>query len=172
MKAAVFHAANQPLVVEEIPTPTPGAGEVLVKVAGCGVCHTDLHYIDHGVPTFKKPPLVLGHEVSGTIAGLGVGVSQWKEGDRILLPAVYGCGQCSMCRTGRENICEKMVMFGNNVDGGYAEYMLAPAKDIIALTDELPLDYGTIQAGAFIIHDLSMVTRRRRKPMDSVIVFG
>ena len=77
MKAAVFHAPNQPLAVEEIPTPTPGAGEVLVKVAGCGVCHTDLHYIDHGVPTFKKPPLVLGHEVSGIVASFGAGVSQW-----------------------------------------------------------------------------------------------
>ena len=87
MKAAVFHGSNQPLVVEEIPTPTPSAGEVLVKVAGCGVCHTDLHYIDHGVPTFKKPPLVLGHEISGTVAGLGAGVVQWKEGARVLLRA-------------------------------------------------------------------------------------
>ena len=172
MKATVFHAANQPLAVEEIPTPTPGAGEVLVKVAGCGVCHTDLHYIDHGVPTFKKPPLVLGHEVSGTVAGLGAGVSQWKEGTRILLPAVYGCGQCSMCRTGRENICEKMVMFGNNVDGGYAEYMLAPAKDIIALPDELPLIESSIIADAVTTPYHAVVNRGQVKPGDSVIVFG
>jgi len=172
MKAAIFHAANQPLTVEEIPTPTPGAGEVLVKVAGCGVCHTDLHYIDHGVPTFKKPPLVLGHEVSGTIAGLGAGVSQWKEGARVLLPAVYGCGQCAKCRTGRENICEKMMMFGNNVDGGYAEYMLAPAKDVIALPDELPLVESSIIADAVTTPYHAVVNRGQVKPGDNVVVIG
>ncbi len=172
MKAAVFHGANQPLTIEEIPTPNPGAGEVLVKVAACGVCHTDLHYIDHGVPTFKKPPLILGHEVSGTIAGFGTGVSQWKEGDRVLLPAVYGCGQCAMCRSGRENICEKMVMFGNNVDGGYAEYMLAPAKDIIALPAELPLVESAIIADAVTTPYHAVVNRGQVKPGDKVVVFG
>ncbi|WKZ48954.1 MAG: zinc-binding dehydrogenase [Anaerolineales bacterium] len=172
MKAAVFHEPNQPLRVEEIPTPTPSAGEVLIKVAGCGVCHTDLHYIDHGVPTFKKPPLVLGHEVSGTVAGLGAGVTQWKEGARVLLPAVYGCGQCAMCRTGRENICEKMVMFGNNVDGGYAEYMLAPAKDVIALPDELPLVESSIIADAVTTPYHAVVNRGGVKPGDNVVVVG
>jgi len=172
MRAAIFQAPNQPLTIEEIPTPTPGAAEVLVKVAGCGVCHTDLHYMDHGVPTFKKPPLVLGHEVSGTVAGLGAGVSQWKEGARVLLPAVYGCGQCAMCRTGRENICEKMVMFGNNVDGGYAEYLLAPAKDIIALPDELPLVESSIIADAVTTPYHAVVNRGQVKPGDSVIVLG
>ena len=125
MKAAVFYAPREPLRVEQIPTPVPATGEALVKVAACGLCHTDLHYIDHGVPTFKKPPLVLGHEVSGTVAAVGPGVEGWEEDDRVLLPAVYGCGQCAMCRTGRENVCAHMVMFGNNVDGGYAEYIIA-----------------------------------------------
>ncbi|MCC6498926.1 MAG: zinc-binding dehydrogenase [Anaerolineales bacterium] len=172
MKAAVFYESNQPLRVEEIPTPTPSAGEVLIKVAGCGVCHTDLHYIDHGVPTFKKPPLVLGHEVSGMVAGLGAGVTQWKEGAHVLLPAVYGCGQCAMCRTGRENICEKMVMFGNNVDGGYAEYMLAPAKDVIALPDELPLVESSIIADAVTTPYHAVVNRGQVKPGDNVVIVG
>lgn len=172
MKAAVFYAAKEPLRVEEIPTPTPGQGEVLVKVASCGLCHTDLHYIDHGVPTFKKPPLVLGHEVSGTVAALGSGVNDWKEGDRVLLPAVYGCGQCAMCRTGRENICEKMVMFGNNVDGGYAEYILAPAKDVLALPEEIPLVEASIIADAITTPYHAVVNRGRVKPGDQVVVFG
>jgi len=172
MKAAVFHAAHEPLRVEEIPTPQPGPGEALVKVAACGVCHTDLHYIDHGVPTFKKPPLVLGHEVSGTVAGLGTGAERWKEGDRVLLPAVYGCGQCAMCRSGRENICEKMVMFGNNVDGGYAEYILAPAKDLIALPAELPLVESAIIADAVTTPYHAVVNRGQVKPGDKVVVFG
>ena len=172
MKAAVFHGPNQPLAIEDMPTPAPQAGEVLVKIAGCGVCHTDMHYIDHGVPTFKKPPLVLGHEASGTVAGLGSGVSQFKPGDRVLLPAVYGCGQCRMCRIGRENVCERMVMFGNNVDGGYAEYMLAPAKDAIPLPGEIPLVEGAIIADATTTPYHAVVNRGRVRPGDAVVVFG
>ncbi len=172
MKAAVFYAANEPLRVEEIPTPTPGPGEVLVKVAACGLCHTDLHYIDHGVPTFKAPPLVLGHEISGTVAAIGAGTTRWQEGDRVLLPAVYGCGQCAMCRTGRENVCEKMVMFGNNVDGGYAEYVLAPAKDLLSLPEELPLVESAIIADAVTTPYHAVVNRGAVKPGDRVVVFG
>lgn len=172
MKAAVFYAPSQPLRVEEVPTPAPGPDEVLVKVAACGVCHTDLHYIDHGVPTFKKPPLILGHEISGVVAGLGAAVQGWKEGDRVLLPAVYGCGRCEMCRRGRENICEKMVMFGNSVDGGYAEYVVAPAKDLLALPEEIPLIEGAIIADALTTPYHAVVNRGGVKPGDRVVVFG
>jgi 6-hydroxycyclohex-1-ene-1-carbonyl-CoA dehydrogenase len=172
MKAAVFYAAKEPLRIEEIPTPTPGEGQVLVKVAACGLCHTDLHYIDHGVPTFKKPPLILGHEISGTISELSAGVDRWKIGDRVLLPAVYGCGQCDMCRTGRENVCTQMVMFGNNVDGGYAEFVLAPAKDVISLPEEIPLIEGAIIADATTTPYHAVVNRGRVKPGDQVVVFG
>jgi propanol-preferring alcohol dehydrogenase len=172
MKAALFYEPHQPLVVEEVPTPTPETGEVLVKVSACGLCHTDLHYIDHGVPTFKPPPLILGHEVSGTIAALGNGVKQWQEGDRVLLPAVYGCGECRMCRTGRENVCERMIMFGNNVNGGYAEYTLAPAKDVIALPEQIPLQEGSIIADATTTPYHAVVNRGRVQPGDQVVVFG
>lgn len=172
MKAALFYEPHQPLVVEEVPTPTPETGEVLVKVSACGLCHTDLHYIDHGVPTFKPPPLILGHEVSGTIAALGNGVKQWQEGDRVLLPAVYGCGECRMCRTGRENVCERMIMFGNNVNGGYAEYILAPAKDVIALPEQIPLQEGSIIADATTTPYHAVVNRGRVQPGDQVVVFG
>ncbi|MCP4358359.1 MAG: alcohol dehydrogenase catalytic domain-containing protein [Chloroflexi bacterium] len=171
MKAAIFYEAHKPLAVEEVPTPEPEAGEVLVKVAACGLCHTDLHYIDHGTPTFKKPPLILGHEISGTIAACGPGVN-WQEGERVLLPAVYGCGQCTMCRLGRENICERMIMFGNNVNGGYAEYVIAPAKDIFALPDEIPLVEGSIIADATTTPYHAVVNRGQVKPGDKVVVFG
>jgi propanol-preferring alcohol dehydrogenase len=172
MKAAVFYGAHQPLTLEEIPTPVPRPGEILVKVAGCGVCHTDLHYLDHDVPTFKKPPMVLGHEVSGTVAALGSGVKQFKEGDRVLLPAVYGCGQCRMCRAGRENICESMVMFGNHVDGGYAEYLVAPARDALPLPEGIPLVEGAIIADATTTPYHAVVNRGRVQPGDRVVVFG
>ena len=172
MKAAVFYGADQPFKLEEVPTPEPGAGEVLVKVAACGLCHTDLHYTDHGVPTFKPPPMILGHEISGTIAKTGPSVEGWQPGARVLLPAVFGCGECAMCRTGRENICEQMVMFGNNVDGGYAEYVLAPAKDVFALPEEIPLVEGAIIADAITTPYHAVVNRGRVKPGDQVVVFG
>ncbi|MDI7266556.1 MAG: zinc-binding dehydrogenase [Myxococcota bacterium] len=172
MKAAVFHGPNQPLRIEEIPTPTPGAGEILVKVAACGVCHTDLHYIDHGVPTFKKPPMVLGHEASGTVAAVGAGAKGFKEGDRVLLPAVLSCGSCWFCRTGRENICQNMVMFGNNVDGAYAEYVVAPAKDAFALPPEIPLEEGCIIADAISTPYFAVTRRSGLRPGDSVVIMG
>jgi 6-hydroxycyclohex-1-ene-1-carbonyl-CoA dehydrogenase len=172
MKAAVFYGPHQPLKIEEVPTPKPGPGELLIKTAACGVCHTDLHYIDHGVPTFKKPPLILGHEPSGTVAAVGGGVSGFKEGDRILLPAVLTCGRCAPCRTGRENICDSMIMFGNNIDGAYAEYVLAPAKDTFHLPDEIPLEEGSIIADAISTPFHAVKNRAQVKPGDTVVVLG
>lgn len=172
MKAAMFHGAHQPLTIEDVPTPEPQAGEVLIKVAGCGVCHTDLHFIDHDVPTFKKPPLILGHEASGTVAALGAGVSQWKASDRVLLPAVYGCGHCRMCRLGRGNVCDNMVFFGSSVDGAYAEYIVAPASAVIALPAEIPLVEGAIIADATTTPFHAVVNRGRVQPGDAVVVIG
>ena len=172
MKAAVFYGPNQPLKIEEVPPPEPGPGQLLIKTAACGVCHTDLHYIDHGVPTFKKPPLILGHEPSGTVAALGANVSSFKEGDKVLLPAVLTCGQCAFCRTGRENICLSMVMFGNNIDGAYAEYVLAPAKDTFHLPNEIPLQEGSIIADAISTPFHAIKNRAEVKPGDSVVVLG
>src|SRR6185295_1698222 len=88
MRAAVFHGPKQPLRIEEVPTPRAAPGEVVIRVAACGICHTDLHYIDHGTPTFKKPPMILGHEASGTVAEVGPAVAGWTQGDRVLVPAV------------------------------------------------------------------------------------
>jgi propanol-preferring alcohol dehydrogenase len=172
MKAAVFHEPNKPLRIEEIPEPAIRDHEVLVKVAACGVCHTDLHYIDHGVPTFKKPPLVLGHEASGVIAKRGKSVTEFKEGDTVLLPAVLTCGTCEFCRTGRENICQSMMMFGNNVDGAYAEYVAAPAKDIFHLPPEIPLKEGSIIADAISTPFHAVKNRAEVKAGDRVVVFG
>jgi len=172
MKAAIFEKPNAPLPIGEWPTPEPKAGEILVKVAACGVCHTDLHYIDHGVPTFKKPPLILGHEASGIVAGVGAGVTERKEGDRVLLPAVLTCGHCYNCRIGRENICLNMKMFGNDVDGAYAEYVVAPAKDTFILPDSIPLEEGSIIADAISTPYHAVKNRGQVRGGDWVVVFG
>jgi 6-hydroxycyclohex-1-ene-1-carbonyl-CoA dehydrogenase len=155
-----------------VPTPEPGAGEILVKVAACGVCHTDLHYIDHGVPTFKKPPTLPGHQPSRTVAALGEGVDNFREGDRVPLPAVLTCGRCEYCRTGRENICQNMVMLGNHVDGAYAEYIKVPAKDAFLLPEEIPLEEGSVIADAISTPFHAVKNRAKVQPGDTVVVIG
>ena len=92
MRAAIFYEANTPLHIEDVPVPELSAGEILVKVAAFGLCHTDLHYIDHNVPTAKGPPLILGHEATGIVTLTAPGILNVKKGDRVLLPAILTCG--------------------------------------------------------------------------------
>jgi alcohol dehydrogenase, propanol-preferring len=172
VRAAVFLGGDRPLEVHEVPTPDPGPGEVRVKVAACGVCHTDLHYIDHGTPTFKAPPMILGHEISGTVDAVGEGVGRLSTGDRVLLPAVLPCGDCSLCRTGRENICERSEMLGNHVDGGYAEYIVVSERHPLILPPEIPLEAGSIIADALTTPYHAVVNRGRVQPGDWVVVVG
>jgi 6-hydroxycyclohex-1-ene-1-carbonyl-CoA dehydrogenase len=172
MKAAVFHGAGVGLKIEEIPRPTVGPDQVLVKVAACGVCHTDLHYLEHGVPTFKKPPIVLGHEASGIVEEVGAEVRTLSKGQRVLIPAVLTCGKCVYCRMGRENICANMTMLGNHIDGAYAEYVAVPAKDLLELPASLPLEEASIIADATSTPYHAVKNRARVQPGDSVVIFG
>lgn len=170
MAAAVFD--GETLGVEKVAQPTPGPGEVRVAVAACGFCHTDLHYLDHGVPTAKEPPVTLGHETSGTVDALGDDVDGWTVGDPVLLPAVLPCGGCDLCRRGRSNICRRMEMFGNHRDGGFAEHVLAPAKDLIPLPEELDLATASIIADALSTPYHAIVNRARVRPGEWVAVVG
>jgi propanol-preferring alcohol dehydrogenase len=172
MKAAVFHGTGVGLKIEEIPRPKIGSDQVLVKVAACGVCHTDLHYIEHGVPTFKKPPIVLGHEASGIVEEAGADVRTLSKGQRVLIPAVLTCGKCVYCRMGRENICANMTMLGNHIDGAYAEYVAVPAKDLLELPASLPLEEASIIADATSTPYHAVKNRARVQPGDSVVIFG
>lgn len=172
MKAAVFYGPNQPLKIEDVEKPKIESHEILVKIAACGVCNTDLHYIDHGVPTFKKPPMILGHEPSGVVEEVGAEVKNFKEGDRVLIPPVFSCGHCTNCRLGRENICFNMLMLGNHIDGAYAEYTKVPAKDCQHLPDELPLEESSIIADAISTPFHAVKNRAQVRPGDSVAVFG
>ena len=172
MKAVVFHGKEGGLKLEDIATPVPGPDPVLVKVAACGVCHTDLHYIEHGVPTFKAPPIVLGHEASGIIAEAGANISKFSEGDRVLIPAVLTCGRCSACRLGRENICSNITMLGNHFDGAYAEYVVVPAKDLLHVPESIPLEEASIIADAISTPYHAVKNRARVRPGDTVAIFG
>ena len=161
MKAIVFDGRRWSL--EEVPKPRPAAGEALIRVAACGLCHTDLHYLDHGVPTFKPPPLVLGHEATGIDV---------DTGKRVLIPAVLTCGECAMCRSGRGNICLKMKMLGNHIDGAFAEYVAVPARDLLPLPDSLKLEEACIIADAVTTAYHAVVRRAAVAPGDRVAVFG
>ena len=172
MKAAVFHGSGQALKIEDIPVPRITGDQILVKVAACGVCHTDLHYIEHGVPTFKKPPIVLGHEASGVVEEVGLAVTNVKKGQRVLIPAVLTCGRCPACRQGRENICANMQMLGNHFDGAYAEYVAVPAKDVLNLAESIPLEEAAIVADAISTPYHAVKNRARVQPGDTVVVFG
>jgi propanol-preferring alcohol dehydrogenase len=126
MKAAVVHQFGKPLSIEEVPVPTPGAGQILVRIAASGVCHTDLHAADGDWPVKPKPPFIPGHEGVGHVAAVGAGVSHVKEGDRVGVPWLYtACGHCRHCLGGWETLCESQQNTGYSVNGGFAEYVLA-----------------------------------------------
>jgi propanol-preferring alcohol dehydrogenase len=127
MKAARLHAYGQPLQIDEIPTPTPGPGQVLVAVHGAGFCHSDIHVIDGDLPILPRMPLVLGHENAGVVAATGAGVEAVREGDAVAVFGGWGCGRCRLCVTGHEQLCETPAWAGLSTnDGGYAEYLLVP----------------------------------------------
>lgn len=172
MKAAVFHGNRKALVIEDVPTPEPRAGEVVIRVAACGLCHTDLHYLDHGVPTFKAPPIVLGHEAAGTVARIGPGVSGVAEGDRVLAPSVWSCGRCRFCRAGRENLCTDLVMPGNHTDGAFAEFLAVPAKELVPLPASIPLERACIIADAVSTPYHAVKRRGQVRAGDTVAVVG
>ncbi|MFD0988186.1 zinc-dependent alcohol dehydrogenase family protein [Methyloligella solikamskensis] len=135
MKAMVMHAAHEPLRLEELPMPSPKSGQLLIKVAACGVCRTDLHIID-GELTKPKLPLVLGHEIVGHVAGIGEGVSGFKEGDRVGVPWLgHTDGTCPYCLMGRENLCDHPGFTGYDINGGYAEYTVADHEYSFHLPD-------------------------------------
>lgn len=122
---AMVEVGAPPRLVER-PLPTPGPGEVLVEVAGCGLCHTDLGFLYEGVRTRHPLPLILGHEISGVVVAAGGGAESW-QGRAVVVPAVIPCGECEDCRAGAPMICRRQVMPGNDRDGGFASHVLVPA---------------------------------------------
>lgn len=172
MRAAVLRASGSPLSLESREIPRAGRGEAVVKVAACGFCHTDLHYLDHGVKTAHPPPLVLGHEVSGTVEEVGPEVEGVRRGARVLVPAVLPCGNCSLCRSGRENICPKMRMPGNHFDGGFAEFLVVPARDLVPLPEEIDLAEGSVIADALTTPYHAVVHRAQVREGEWVVVVG
>jgi propanol-preferring alcohol dehydrogenase len=128
IKAAVVRAFGKPLVIEDLPVPVPGPGEILVKVKACGVCHTDLHAASGDWPVKPSPPFVPGHEAAGVVAALGPDVTDFKLGDAVGVAWLHdACLRCEYCETGWETLCEHQHNTGYSVNGGFAEYVIASA---------------------------------------------
>lgn len=142
MRAMVLAEPGTTLEWREVPASTPGAGQVRVKVAACGVCRTDLHIVD-GELTEPKLPIIPGHEIAGRIEAVGDGVAAFRIGDRVGIPWLgHTCGHCIYCATGHENLCDAPRFTGYQIDGGYAEYTVANA----AYCFPLPENYTDIEA--------------------------
>ena len=141
MKAAVLREFRSPLRIEEIAQPQPAAREVLIAVEACGVCHSDLHLADADWPQLAriiKTPLVLGHEIAGRVVEKGAAVENLQVGDRVGVPWLHwSCGECEFCRDGNENLCSKQQITGVTVDGGFAEFVKAPATHALKIPDQL-----------------------------------
>lgn len=128
MRAMIFRGAGKPLEKSAIDIPTPGAGQLLIKVKACAVCRTDLHVVD-GELTHPKLPLIPGHEIVGEVAQLGDGVGRYSVGARVGVPWLgWTCGTCAFCQASQENLCDAAKFTGYTVDGGYAEYTVADER--------------------------------------------
>jgi len=147
MRAERFYADTKTVVVEDVPIPEPGPGEVLVKVAFCGICHSDLSLINGTFPA-QRPVVIQGHEASGTIAKLGSGVTGWSVGDRVVVAAGRPCGECPNCRRGEVGSCLQMRIMAFAYDGAWAEYTLALAAGLTRVPDNVPLEQAAILADA------------------------
>lgn len=164
MKIAGAHGyalkeAGKPLELWELPPLEPGPDEVIVKVAGCGICHTDVGFAMDGVPTRKPLPIVLGHEICGRVDSAGDNAKQWA-GKTVIVPAVIPCGTCSACQAGRPTICRNQFMPGNDGDGGFATHVRVPARGLCAVPEPLPLGLG--------LHLLSVIADAVTTPWEAI----
>jgi 6-hydroxycyclohex-1-ene-1-carbonyl-CoA dehydrogenase len=145
--------------------PVAGAGEVVVQVAGCGVCHTDLGFYYEGVRTNHPLPLCLGHEISGRVVAVGPGAESW-QGRPVIVPAVIPCGRCDACARGRPTICPQQKMPGNDLHGGFATHVVVPAHGLC------PVDEARLAAAGLDLAAVSVIADAVTTPYQAVIQVG
>ena len=169
MKAMVLEAAGRPLRLVERETPRPGPGQVLVDIAACAICRTDLHVIDGDLP-HPKLPLIPGHEIVGRVASLGDGDIQFAVGDRVGIPWLgYTCGTCRYCRSGRENLCDAPGFTGYQIDGGYATHAIADARYCF----RIPSAYDDLHAAPLLCAGLiGYRSLKAAGPAQRLAIFG
>ncbi|HYB90343.1 MAG TPA: 6-hydroxycyclohex-1-ene-1-carbonyl-CoA dehydrogenase [Candidatus Binataceae bacterium] len=161
----VMKMAGAPMEREPMALDAPAQGSVLVEVAGCGVCHTDLGYFYDGVRTNQPPPLALGHEVSGRVVQAGPGAEHWLK-RAVLIPAVIPCGKCDQCRRGKATICPNQKMPGNDMHGGFATHITVPAHALC------PVDEGRLASGGLTLADIAVVADAVTTPYQAAVQAG
>lgn len=149
-----------------MPTPSPGPNDLLVRVRAAGICHSDAHY-RAGISSVEPLPMTLGHEVAGVVEQIGGEVKTVKPGDRVCLHYLATCGDCHWCRVGNEQFCRGAQMIGKHRAGGFAEFIVMPARSVFALPDEIPFPQGAILmcSSATSLHALRQT---RMQPGESV----
>src|SRR5512138_2441553 len=157
----MMKAVGEPLVKEPLELRDPAAGSVLVEVAGCGVCHTDLGFLYDGVRTNQPLPLCLGHEISGRVVKASAGAESWA-GKAVLVPAVMPCGECDACRRGKGTICPHQKMPGNDIHGGFATHLEVPARGLC------PVDEARLAKAGLTLADVSVVADAVTTPYQAV----
>ncbi|CAN7548141.1 zinc-dependent alcohol dehydrogenase [Rhizobium sp. LjRoot254] len=166
MKAALFDGVGQPLRIDDIKVPEPDHDEVLLKIAACGICGSDLHMTEDPVTFGLKPYDVLGHEFAGEIVRCGSEVTDLKPGDRVAVAPMRGCGHCDSCRRGEPAWCAEMRLIG----GGYAEFATVAARQCRVLPEDLPTAEGALAEPLSVA--LHVVMRSGLKPGDRVLILG
>ena len=172
MKAAVVTAFTEPLTIEDRPVPTPGPGQVLVRIESSGLCHTDIHAAHGDWPVKPTPPFVPGHEGVGIVQALGTGVTARAVGDRVALPWLgHACGHCDYCVRGWETLCEQQQNTGYSIDGGLAEYAVADAEYTVPVPEGVsPHDAAPLTCAGVTTYKAIKVAAIR--PTERVAVFG
>ena len=172
MKAAVVHEFGKMLSVEEVPTPSPGPGQVLVKVEASGLCHTDIHAAGGDWPAKPTPPFIPGHEGVGIVERVGTGVTRVGEGDRVAIPWLgWACGACEACASGWETLCPTARYTGYSIDGAFAEYVVADAAFVGLVPSGVdPLDAAPLTCAGVTTYKAIKVSGARSS--DLVAIFG
>jgi len=172
MQAAIVREFGKPLIIEETAVPTPGEGQILVKIAATGVCHTDLHAVSGDWPVKPQPPFIPGHEGVGHVAAVGSGVKHVKEGDRVGVPWLYtACGHCRHCLAGWETLCEEQKNTGYSVNGSFAEYVIADPDYVGHLPGKVDfVEVAPVLCAGVTVYKGLKVTDT--KPGDWVVISG
>lgn len=173
MRAAILHKIGQPLVIDEMPTPAPGPGEVLVQTKACGICATDLHILA-GWGYEPTLPFVMGHEPAGVVQAVGEGVTGFVPGDRVAPNIFYTCGNCRYCRTNRETLCENLsgILGVLRYHGAYADYFTIPARQLFHLPPTIAFADGAVIADAVVCAVHAIRQRAQLHPEDWALVIG
>ena len=170
MKSVRLVKIGKHLEAADIPTPQIGPSELLVRVAACGICHSDAHY-RAGISPITRLPVTLGHEIAGVVESVGKDETNISVGDRVCVHYLETCGRCDFCLSGQEQFCRNVQMIGKHRDGGYAEFIKVPNRNVFILPDEIPIEVGAIMmcSSATALHSLN---KARLKPGESVAIFG